>query len=197
MTQHQYFFVQCLWPDPKKKKTFLMRLSKVNKQQEIYTFLWFRRYRTLQQLIGLVTPEELSVSFIRWLQKFLKGRVLSYCLTCLFACLPTHLFAYTDDRVMLSSFITGQSPQIIKIKNHMIFVPTSCNNVFFLIRCVFFSTVFFLLKKLGCVGVISFLIPRFFFLNQKALFPWMKWTITGETMVTKMRLTFLHKTLEN
>lgn len=122
----------------RKKKTFLMRLSKVNKQQEIYTFLWFRRYRTLQQLIGLETPEELSVSFIRWLQKFLKGRVLSYCLTCLFACLPTHLFAYTDDRVMLSSFITGQSPQIIKIKNHMIFVPTSCNNVFFLIRCVFF-----------------------------------------------------------
>ena len=122
----------------RKKKTFLMRLSKVNKQREIYTFLWFRRYRTLQQLIGLETPEELSVSFIRWLQKFLKGRVLSYCLTCLFACLPTHLFAYTDDRVMLSSFITGQSPQIIKIKNHMIFVPTSCSNVFFLIRCVFF-----------------------------------------------------------
>ena len=46
----------------------------------------------------------------------------------------------------------------------MIFVPTSCNNVFFFFDQVcFFSVVFFLLKKLGCVMVISFLIPRFFF----------------------------------
>ena len=173
-----------------------MRLSKVNKQQEIYTFLWFRRYRTLQQLIGLETPEELSVSFIRWLQKFLKGRVLSYCLTCLFACLPTHLFAYTDDRVMLSSFITGQSPQIIKIKNHMIFIPTSCNNVFFW-SGVFFFCCFLFIKKAWLRGGDFVLDSSLFFLNQKALFPWMKWTITGETMVTEMRLTFLHKTLEN
>ena len=68
-------------------------------------------------------------------------------------------------------------------------------------QCFFFGQVCFsflmsLLKKLGCLGVISLFIPHFF-LNRKALFPRMKWTVTRETLVTKMSLTFLYKTLEN
>ena len=48
------------------------------------------------------------------------------------------------------AFEPSQSPQIIKIKNHMIFTPTSRNIFFFLYRCVFFLLLlFFLLKRLG------------------------------------------------
>ena len=48
------------------------------------------------------------------------------------------------------AFEPSQSPQIIKIKNHMIFTPTSRNIFFFFVQvCFFFLLLFFLLKRLG------------------------------------------------
>lgn len=55
------------------------------------------------------------------------------------------------------AFEPSQSPQIIKIKNHMIFTPTSRNIFFFFCTGVFFFVVVvFFIKKVGCVGVILF-----------------------------------------
>lgn len=98
------------------------------------------------------------------------------------------------------AFEPSQSPQIIKIKNHMIFTPTSRNIFFFFFVqvCFFLLLLFFLLKRLGAwAWFCFFFLLTFQFLNCKALFPWMKRTVTGETIVTKMSLTFLNKTLEN
>ena len=49
------------------------------------------------------------------------------------------------------AFEPSQSPQIIKIKNHMIFTPTSRNILFFFFVqvCFFLLLLFFLLKRLG------------------------------------------------
>ena len=48
------------------------------------------------------------------------------------------------------AFEPSQSPQIIKIKNHMIFTPTSRNIFFFFVQvCFFCCCCFFLLKRLG------------------------------------------------
>lgn len=152
-----------------------MRLSTVNKQQEIYTFIM------IQKVQNTATTYSFSNSLGAFdLIHYIASKVsekshtflLAYFLTCLVACLPTHLFAYTDDRVMLLSFITGLSPQIIKNTKSYYFFPNIMQQCFFFGQ-VCFSFLMSLLKKLGCLGVISLFIPHFF-LNRKALFPRMK-----------------------
>ena len=61
------------------------------------------------------------------------------------------------------AFEPSQSPQIIKIKNHMIFTPTSRNIFFFFVQvCFFVVVVVFFIKKVGCVGVILFFFSSLF-----------------------------------
>ena len=60
---------------------------------------------------------------------FLFTSLIFKSLTCLFACLLTHLITYTDDSIMVTDFIRGQSPQIINIQKRMIFTPTLTNKL--------------------------------------------------------------------
>ena len=97
--------------------------------------------------------------------------LLAYFLTCLVACLPTHLFAYTDDRVMLLSFITGLSPQIIKNTKSYYFFPNIMQQCFFFWSSVFFFSDVFI-KKAWLPGGDFALYSSLFY--RKALFPRMK-----------------------
>lgn len=93
-----------------------------------------------------------SVSFIRLLRKLLKSRTLSYLPTCLFACLLTHLFTYTDDGVMLSGSVTGPITTSNKNKKSNDFHPkiNQLTSLIFPIKMYFFSVVFFFYRR-GCL----------------------------------------------
>ena len=97
-----------------------------------------------------------SVSFIRLLRKLLKSRTLSYLPTCLFACLLTHLFIYTDDGVMLSGSVTGPITTSNKNKKSNDFHPkiNQLTSLIFPIKMYFFFCCFLFLPAglLRCLG---------------------------------------------